>query len=694
MGDLRATSFRVQNFRNVDDSGWIELDRVTAFVGRNESGKSSLLQALHKFNPASKLTYKAQREFPRDRFQREYTDDNAKTIPVCSVRFAIEGELRKKIDELTDTTGKPESIEYTRYYAGNLTFSLHPSVGSQPIRTEDVERALTALAAGARRIDAEGDNAANVEEIRGQMLAWVATKKKSLPAGNLRTEEGQAAMKGLLEEVEEFSQPATADIVEKFSQIVEPLSLDAAKPPLDKQIERLCFEQLPVFIYFENYGILDSAVHLSRFIEDATKSPDDPRVRTISAMFQHVKLSAKDIAKLGEDAVGNIKRQGREPTPTELRADQDAKELRAIRLNAASNDITERFSKWWKQRRHHIVYGADADFFRIWVSDDRRPDVNIELEARSKGFQWFFSFYLVFLVESEEEHRDAVLLLDEPGLHLHMTAQAELLDFFEVLSEKNQLLYTTHLSSLIDGRRLTRIRAVRETANGRSEVTTGIFPSDRETYMPVQAALGYDLIQTMFQGRRGAVLEGAADMLHISAMDLLLRANQRDGLPADVMLIPSEGTKFIGVLASIYIGQGVRPVVLLDDDDAGRTKAAALTKELYRGEEDSILFVSQAVSGCFEIEDVVGEPLIVKMVSEVLGIAVKLTAGDRSSQSGVVDAITAWSKRTSTALPPGWKFDVAYRILKARVAGDTAADLAELDRAQALLVELDKRARR
>jgi hypothetical protein len=57
-----------------------------------------------------------------------------------------------------------------------------------------------------------------------------------------------------------------------------------------------------------------------------------------------------------------------------------------------------------------------------------RPGVEIELESRSKGFQWFFSFYLVFLVESDLEHRDAILLLDEPGIHLHMTAQAELLD--------------------------------------------------------------------------------------------------------------------------------------------------------------------------------------------------------------------------------------------------------------------------
>ena len=72
----------------------------------------------------------------------------------------------------------------------------------------------------------------------------------------------------------------------------------------------------------------------------------------------------------------------------------------------------------------------DGNYFRIWVSDDRRPDLDIELESRSKGFQWYFSFYLIFLAESEESHKDAILLLDEPGIHLHPTAQQELISFF------------------------------------------------------------------------------------------------------------------------------------------------------------------------------------------------------------------------------------------------------------------------
>ena len=52
---------------------------------------------------------------------------------------------------------------------------------------------------------------------------------------------------------------------------------------------------LPVFIYFENYGILDSAVYLPHFIDDLARVPDDPTIRTIQAMFKHVGVSAQEI---------------------------------------------------------------------------------------------------------------------------------------------------------------------------------------------------------------------------------------------------------------------------------------------------------------------------------------------------------------------------------------------------------------
>jgi predicted ATP-dependent endonuclease of OLD family len=187
--------------------------------------------------------------------------------------------------------------------------------------------------------------------------------------------------------------------------------------------------------------------------------------------------------------------------------------------------------------------------------------VRIELEGRSRGFQWFFSFYLVFLVESEEGHKDAILLLDEPGLHLHPTAQQELIAFFERLSHDNQLIYTTHSPFLIDGEHLHRVRPVTEDDTGHSRITVEAWPSDRETIFPLQAAAGYAMVRGLFQHKNNALVEGMSDYYYLHALGAQCRASGRDALPDDIYVTPCGGTKNVGQIASLFLGQEVRPLV-------------------------------------------------------------------------------------------------------------------------------------
>ena len=43
---MKLTRARVTNYRSIDDSTWVNLEDVTALVGKNESGKTAFLQAL------------------------------------------------------------------------------------------------------------------------------------------------------------------------------------------------------------------------------------------------------------------------------------------------------------------------------------------------------------------------------------------------------------------------------------------------------------------------------------------------------------------------------------------------------------------------------------------------------------------------------------------------------------------------
>jgi predicted ATPase len=662
---LRATKFRVQNFRNIDDSGWIPLEKVTAFVGRNESGKTTLLKALHKFNPATEEPYNAQREFPRDRYTRDFK--RAADWPVCSVAFQLDDAILQQIIPNVETGPAPETVIATRYYDGSIRFDFEPAVNVEIVSPEPVVKALKTLASAARRLTpAKPEDETQVGELRTRITTWVAEwVDKLAEESDLRNAAGVERLSQVRKESEKLTGPLTADSVETFQDSLDGVQQSASRPLGREKIVAVVQSELPVFIYFEDYGILDSAIYLPRFVEDLKRSPDEPRVRTVNAMFRHVGLSADEILALGRESSQQARSQNQQPTETMIREDQRKKEARAIKLNSASLDITRRFNEWYGQRRHTIDYQADGDYFRIWIADDRRPGVKIELEGRSKGFQWFFSFYLIFLVESEEGHKDAILLLDEPGLHLHPTAQQELIAFLEKLSETNQLAYTTHSPFLIDGEHLHRVRPVTEDASGHSHVSVGSWPADRETIFPLQAAAGYAMVRGLFQHKRNVLVEGMTDYYYLHALSGQCRKTGRTALPDDVYVVPCGGTKMVGQIAALFLGQDVRPIVLLDGDDAGRVRRDALTKDLYSEYGSAILMLDEAIGRTgqdIEIEDILGEDVLVKAMKKLVGKTFALTEADRKVGS-LPDQIKAALDRLNIKLPEGWKASAAIQMV-------------------------------
>ncbi len=49
---MKLRSVQVRDFRCIEDSGEFHLDDVTCLVGKNESGKTTILAALEKLNSA------------------------------------------------------------------------------------------------------------------------------------------------------------------------------------------------------------------------------------------------------------------------------------------------------------------------------------------------------------------------------------------------------------------------------------------------------------------------------------------------------------------------------------------------------------------------------------------------------------------------------------------------------------------
>ncbi len=209
--------------------------------------------------------------------------------------------------------------------------------------------------------------------------------------------------------------------------------------------------------------------------------------------------------------------------------------------------MTKEFKSWWKQGDYRFRFEADGDHFRIWVSDDRRPE-EVELENRSTGLQWFLSFYLVFLVESQGDHEDAILLLDEPGLSLHPLAQRDLSAFFDGTTKTNQIIYTTHSPFLVDPDRLDRVRKVYVAADGSTESSpnlrqSGADPAHAGAAYAVYSALNLNVAESLLLGCRPIVVEGASDQHYLTMIKALLISAGKITPRRELVFPPAGGTK-------------------------------------------------------------------------------------------------------------------------------------------------------
>jgi len=626
---MRLESFRVQNYKKIADTGWVAVRDLTVLVGKNEAGKSAILRGLSKLNPSDGEAYDALKEFPRRRFSDEF---EGKEWPVASGRFALDDAERAQVQSIAPPLKNTSHATITRYYSGKTTVAFSPDPGVKPVGSAEFVSALEAA------ISAVQDSTA--PEGRGDELR--ALKEELVPLlQQVRDAQGEAAdiKRAELEKpLNEISRRSN----EKWQQSI----LNPASAPMRKLVDRAtavenmakarkwAAERLPKFIYFDRYDVLDSAVHLPTFVQQLSSTPNAPRVRTTLCLFRHVGLDVAQLQALGQHQPGqeqtdNVRRQIDE---------------RAIRASSASNAMTTKFESWWEQRKHKFRYDFDGDYFRVWVSDDLDPS-EIELDQRSAGMQYFFSFYTVFLVEAEEAHEGAILLLDEPALQLHGTAQYKIVEFLEKLSVDNQIVYTTHSPFMIDGDHLERARAVYEDESGSTRVSDDVWPKDRDSLFPLQAALGYQLAQSLFIGRRQCIVEGITDYWLLKALSNALVSVGRIGLRDDVVLVPSAGLTKLLPLASMLIAHDAEVAAVLDGDEPGRREGKKLTDKLFSGAGERCVFVGDYVNGGGELEDIFPEDVYLKAVKTAYpAVELKFTPQEKALP-GVVDRLSALFSR-------------------------------------------------
>lgn len=255
-------------------------------------------------------------------------------------------------------------------------------------------------------------------------------------------------------------------------------------------------------------------------------------------------------------------------------------------LGTASQKINKEILRLvWPVESVEVDLSAESDILKIRLKEKGKTSPFKPME-RSRGLRWALAFNIYFLAETKDELQESVLLIDEPGIFLHIDAQNNLLGqtFPEISGKGNQIIYTTHLPYLIDSRFPERIRVLEkkdeDTIIGNKAWSEGEFGKIPE---PVKTALGLRWSELFNLTEKNVVVEGPSDQI------ILRHAHSLFGNDEAINFLPAYGyPKFPSVLANIKIEEKLGFGLIDGDADLEKVREKCSVVSIQNDEVENI----------------------------------------------------------------------------------------------------------
>jgi len=264
--------------------------------------------------------------------------------------------------------------------------------------------------------------------------------------------------------------------------------------------------------------------------------------------------------------------------------------------------------------------GSDgASGHKVYITFHIKDGANrFEIADRSLGFRWFFCFLLFTQFRAHRIGGGGTLFLfDEPASNLHAKAQEKLLESFPKICEApNGLIYSTHSHYLIEPRWLEHAYIIENRGIEYEKDTISqdgndtdikaipyrrfVSENPRKTsyFQPILDKL--DVKPSRFDLKDKSVLvEGKSDFYIISYF--FRKLNKKD-----IQIIPGTGASTLDSLISLLRGWNFQFFVLLDGDKEGVKEKKKYT-EKFSLSEDELGTLFEVTGKEKEIEDLLGD---------------------------------------------------------------------------------------
>ncbi len=590
---MRLESFRVTNFRSITDSGHVDVSKITALLGRNESGKSNLLRALHSLNPAEGFeALNPIKNFPRHRRLEECNDD----VKVVSSRWILTDDERDELVGILPRAAGVTYIEISRCYRGETRYVEFNGLAAQDFDDTDVKAKIKKI------VPAVKAAADKLDENKKPLLEKAAdTFEQTLIVIPDRIKWAQNSVAGI-QELRKALAAADTDLTEKQDQMLTDLEDLSTSIASDKDAQAKAktwaIKKMPVFIYLDEYPELNGHQDIAQYLARKNSNTLNESDRNFEKLCKVAGLNPKKLQEL---------------------LTNDEQETRNQLANRSSAVVTSEIKRLWKDRPLKIRFNLDAHHLDTFISDPNATyDVEVNLDERSRGFLWFFSFYITFSADTNGGNaEEAILLLDEPGLYLHAMSQSDLLRHFEK-DFTNQIIYSTHSPFMVPTHSLDSVRTVNISEDKGTTVSNDP-TGDSRTLFPLQAALGYNLAQSLFVGPNNLVVEGVTDFWMLSTISAYMCDIGRTALLSELTVTPAGGAQKVSYMVALLSSEQLNVLVLLDEEkDAKNTKDDLVKSKLIA--EQNVVFVSEAFEAPYpkeaDIEDLLDSKVYEALVRE------------------------------------------------------------------------------
>ncbi|BCB39511.1 hypothetical protein BCJMU51_4430 [Bacillus cereus] len=568
---MKVEWVRIHGFRSIIDTGRLYIDpMLTVLAGKNESGKSNILRALDMFSAGGY----SDGDFPEGNVDEELSsrvevsvkldfddvksfltvDSDYKHIENASYSFTMVKNFH------TNVQGSYGTVQ--RCFLTNECFDLIGKLNGKLIKLNEEANLSKPLERKAEFLHREACEYLGEDSKQEDVIFWLRdyTDRMKMLYDSINSSQ---------EENFWVKQRKNVDDLRVFYEDVKQLH-DVGNEIFDRYKE---FEKSIVIPKFKLLQSFEKPLPDSVDFFDETEG---------WAQYIQRTLEANEGKSFSEMSNREIKRG----------------------LDRVSREITELIQRVYSQSQIKLQLDIGVNNNLDVYIYDGENHIDFMPSQRSKGFQWFLSFF--FAINAVQRTGD-IILLDEPGPYLHPKAQNDVLKALEILAKSDQIMFTTHSPYLINPNTLERVRLVTRDSKNCTVIQNQVHATpiaDKEVYTPIMTAIGLDLSKSFGTfGDNNVIVEGISDYYYLESMKEYINFEGKTGI---MRFVPSIGASKTDKLASLLIGWGINFKVLLDNDKAGKDEEKKLKDKLLLSEEQ-IVFVSDkselAIEDLFSRED-------------------------------------------------------------------------------------------